>query len=89
MAESDEIATVTLREMASAGAISAVRLVAQSDGFALFVRYGLSEKVLKAKRGHVRRFKSLERAAMYVRKLGISRVEVDLTNWEPQQLSLY
>lgn len=88
MARADQIASSTLKELASAGAIASVRLVAQADGFALFIRYGLSEKILQAKRGHIRRFKSLERAVMFVKALGISRVEVDTAHWEPRQRSL-
>lgn len=86
--QKDTITSSTLKELASAGAIANVRLVAQTDGFAVFVRCALSEKVLQAKRGHIRRFKSLERAVLFVRALGLSRVEVDITNWEPHQRSL-
>jgi hypothetical protein len=85
---SNYLGSLTLREMASAGAITSVRLVGQADGFALFVRYGMIEKALQAKRGHIRRFKSLERAVAFVRKLGIARVEVDVTNWEPRVRTL-
>jgi len=88
MSTIETITSATLKEIASSGAVTSVRLVAQSDGFSLFVRYGLAERVLQAKRGHIRRFKSLERAAMYVRRQGISLVEVDLAHWEPHQKSL-
>lgn len=84
----DTITSSTLKELASAGAITSILLVAQTDGFAVVIKYGISEKMLQAKRGHIRRFKSLERAALFVRALGLSRVEVDLTNWEPHQRSL-
>lgn len=84
----DQLANSTLKELASAGAITGVRLVGQADGFALFARYGMTEKVLQAKRGHIRRFKSLERAVAFIRGLGIARVEVDVTNWEPRQRTL-
>ncbi len=88
VAEIELVGNPTLKELAAAGAISGIRLVGQSDGFALFVRYGMTEKVLQAKRGHIRRFKSLERAVGFVRALGIARVEVDVTNWAPRQRSL-
>lgn len=88
MTETGTITNSTLKELASSGAVTSIRLVAQTDGFALFIRYGLSEKILQAKRGHIRRFRSLERAVMFVRRFGISRVEVDVTNWEPRQRSL-
>jgi len=88
MEMSNTLNTATLREIAAAGAVSSVRLVAQSDGFAIYIRYGLAEKVLQAKRGHVRRFKSLDRAAAYVRELGIAQMEVDVSNWHQQQGSL-
>jgi hypothetical protein len=84
----DQLASPTLKELASAGAISGIRLVGQGDGFALYVRYGMIEKVLQAKRGHIRRFKSLERAVGFIRGLGIARMEVDVTNWEPRHKTL-
>lgn len=88
MALSDMISSSALRELASAGAITGVRLIAQADGFAIHVTCGLTERVLQAKRGHVRRFKSIERAVNFVRGLGLSRLEVDVTSWEPRQKSL-
>lgn len=88
MTQTGTLAIATLRELASVGAVTTIRLVAQTDGFAIFIRYGLSEKILQAKRGHIRRFKSLDRAALFVRDLGFSRIEVDVTNWEPSQRSL-
>lgn len=88
MSRTGTIATATLRELASTGAIANVRLVGEADGFALLVRCGLTEKALLAKRGHVRHFKSLESAVSFVRDLGLARVEVDLTRWERRQRSL-
>lgn len=88
MTQTGTLAIATLKELASAGAVTNVRLVAQADGFAIFIRYGMLEKVLQAKRGHIRRFKSLDRAAAFVRELGFTRVEIDISNWQPRQRSL-
>lgn len=78
------IATGALRELVEAGAIERARLVGEGRGFALSVHYGTTERVLQAKRGHVRQFKNLERAAGFLRALGFSRVEVELSAWKPR-----
>lgn len=82
------IAGATLKELATAGAINWICLVAYGNSFTLKVRLGMSEKLLKAKRGHVRRFKNLNSAASFVRELGISHMEVDVAQWTPRQKSL-
>jgi hypothetical protein len=88
MTQTSTLAIATLKELASAGAVTSIRLVAQADGFAIFIRYGQLEKVLQAKRGHIRRFKSLDRAVAFVRELGFARMEIDVSDWEPRQKTL-
>lgn len=88
MTRTDTLTVSTLKELASAGVVTNIRLVAQADGFAIYIQYGLLEKVLQAKRGHIRRFRSLDRAAAFVRALGLARMEIDVSNWEPRQRTL-
>ena len=85
MVGKNTITIATLRELVSAGAVSSVRLDAQAEGFAVLIRCGFSEKTLQARRGHIRLFKSLDRAVALLRDLGVARLEVDVSGWEPHQ----
>jgi hypothetical protein len=88
MTNADVISERTLREMASSGAISRVRFIGQGDSFSLVISCGMRDKALRAKRGHVREFKSLDSAARYVRSLGLSELEVNVSAWDPSQRTL-
>jgi hypothetical protein len=81
MTGAGSISSSTLRELISSGAGVEIKLIAESITFRILIRYGQTETTLHAKRGHIRTFKSLERAVMFIHKLGISQVSVDLTNW--------
>ncbi len=78
----DMINTPTLRALAEAGSIRSAQIVGVTGGFALVVKYGLIERKLEAKRGHLRLFRSLDTAAPYLRSLGITSFTVDTANWE-------
>ena len=84
----DLISTQTLKELCAAGAVRSASLVGAGNGFALVVRYGLSEKALQAKRGHVRVFRSLNSAARTLKGLGLSRAELDVSQWDEHQPDL-
>ena len=55
-------------------------------GFALLFRIGELEKTLVNSRGEVRRFASLNTAGTFLRDIGVSRFEVDMTRYEPGRL---
>ncbi|WP_049780743.1 hypothetical protein [Nitrosococcus halophilus] len=70
----------SLRVLAEAGAVEQIRIAGVPGGFAMVVRYGMSEKILRAQRGHARVFKSLDAAARFARKLGFSQCVLDLSS---------
>lgn len=80
MADLELITSTTLKELADAGSIRHAVVVADPDGYAITVKYGLTERVVQARRGHVRRFKTIDAAAKALKALGIVRVELDLSN---------
>lgn len=77
----DTIRESTLRELAAAGSVDRVRLQGQRGGFSIVLTCGAVERVLATVRGEVRLF-SLSSAALFIRDLGVSRFEVDVTNYE-------
>lgn len=80
------IKEATLRELVDAQSVRGARLVADGSGFAMVVRYGQAERALASTRGQVRLFASLNTAAEFLRRIGVSSFEVDATNYEPGRL---
>src|SRR5689334_21268100 len=75
-----------LRELIRATADVSALVFGQKQGFAVKVRLGSLERVLVTSRGSVRLFASLDTAGSFVRSVGISRFEVDMTAHEPGRL---
>jgi len=88
MTKTNTLTVTILKELVHAGVVSNIRLEAQGDGFAVYIRCGISEKALQAKRGHIRHFRSLDRAVAFLRNLGLTRMEIDVSRWETHQRSL-
>ncbi|KVE37261.1 MULTISPECIES: hypothetical protein [Burkholderia] len=80
MADRELITSTTLRELVDAGSIRHAVIVGEPQGFAIVVKYGLTERVVQARRGHVRRFKTIDAAAKTLHALGIVHAELDLSN---------
>lgn len=77
-----------LRGMLSVGASVDVTISAENDAFVVLIGAGLTQRALQAKRGHVRRFKSLDSAAHFLSRLGCRHAAIDLARWEPAQRSI-
>lgn len=78
----------SLREMVGVGAHVNVTITADQDSFVVLIGAGLTTCFLQAKRGHVRRFKTLDSVALYLRRLGCRHAVVDLDRWTPNQRSI-
>ena len=78
----------SLREMIGFGAKVDVTITAEQDCFVVIVGSGLTQRVLQAKRGHLRRFRTLDSAAQFLSKLGCRHAAIDMERWQPEQRSL-
>ena len=78
----------SLREMLGVGAQVDVTITAEHDSFVVLVGAGLTQRALQAKRGHIRRFKTLDSAAQFLNKLGCRHAAIDMARWEPAQRSI-
>ena len=67
----------TLRELAEAGAVREVQLVAEGSRWYVLIRSGMHDRVLLAERGHRREFSTVEVAIRLLRSVGLARVLVD------------
>jgi hypothetical protein len=76
----------TLRELIEANSIRSAYVVGQKGGFAVAFRYAMTERFLASTRGGIRIFSNLTTVATYLRKLGVSRFDVDTANYEPGRL---
>lgn len=86
MAE-DKISQTTLKTLVEADAIHSASVVGESSGFYIAVKYGETEKVLTARAGNVRFFRSMDTVVDYLRKtIGIGRFNVDMANYDPEQM---
>lgn len=73
----------TLRELITLGAVTKVQLVGCRGGFTLAAHHGDAARTLASTRGGVRQFASLNTAADFVRRLGLTIFEVDSGNYQP------
>jgi hypothetical protein len=85
MASEGFIKSESLREMFGVGASVEVIIAAEQDSFIVLVGAGFTRCAVQAKRGHVRRFKTLDSAAHFLNRLGCRHAEIDLDRWTPMQ----
>ncbi|MBK7080417.1 MAG: hypothetical protein IPH55_06560 [Betaproteobacteria bacterium] len=81
----DTIKEATLRELAEAQSIRSAIVLGRPGGYAISVRYGMTERALATSRGGLRLF-TLDAASRFLRELGLSRFEVDVSGYEPGRI---
>ncbi|WP_294253514.1 hypothetical protein [Propionivibrio sp.] len=68
----------TLSRLVEAGAVRGAHIVGQSGGWAVLVKYGMTERPLAVQRSRqVRLFKKFETLVGYLGEIGIARFDVD------------
>ena len=73
----------TLSRLVEAGVVKGAHIVGQSGGWAVVVKYGLTERPLAAQRTRqVRLFRRFETLVSYLKDMGIARYEVDAAGFE-------
>lgn len=77
----DTIREMTLRELVRSRSTTAISAVGQHGGFCVSVACGDRVQVLGSMRGLKRIFPNLTSLAVYLHRLGISRFEVDTTEY--------
>lgn len=83
----DKISQTTLITLVEADAIRSASVVGETSGFYIAVKCGETEKVLTARTGKVRFFRSMDTVVEYLRKtIGIGNFNVDMKNYDPEQM---
>lgn len=73
----------TLSKLVDAGAVRGAHIVGQHGGWAVVVKYGMTERSLAAQRSRqVRLFRRFETLVTYLRGIGIARFDVDAANFD-------
>ena len=86
----DTIDHNTLTKLVEAGAVRAAHVIGQSGGWGVMIRYGMLERPLAASRSkQLRTFKKLETLVAYLKDIGISRFDVDASQYDPATLKTY
>ena len=76
----------TLQRLVEAGAVRGADVIGQPGGWSVFIKYGMVERALAARRGSVRIFGKLETLVNYLKKIGISQFVVNAAGYDPQPL---
>ncbi len=84
--KSETIDHATFVRLVEAGAVRGVVVVGHRGGWGVVIQYGMTERVLAARRGAVRVFRKLETLVLYLKGLGIVKYPVDATLYDPEGL---
>ncbi|MDD5581365.1 MAG: hypothetical protein PHY16_19115 [Methylobacter sp.] len=80
----------TLTRLVQAGAVRGAHVIGQVGGWAVMIKYGILERPLSATRSKkIRTFKKLETLVAYLKEIGISRFDVDATQYDPTTVQTY
>lgn len=78
----------TLLALVDAGAVRRIRIVADGARFHVEVDTPAATVVVVTTKGAVKTWGSLDSSAKWVRALGIGRVQIELSKWQPDQRAL-
>jgi len=79
---------VTLSRLVEAGAVRGASVIGQPGGWGIVIQYGRTERALAAKRGAVRVFRKFETLVGYLKEIGVTRYQVDATQFDPVALKV-
>jgi len=84
--EAARVTEATLRELVLAGSLQQVTVIGDGPGFAVEVAYGAERRMLGTARGEIRLFAALNTVAEFLRGIGVSRFDVDVSHYSPGRL---
>ena len=82
----DTIDHNTLTHLVEAGVVRGADVIGQPGGWAIVIKYGMTERALAARRGTLRTFKKFETLVGYLKGIGIAEYRVDAANFDPVAL---
>jgi len=89
MSTSDKLNHSTLVHLVEAGAVSSATVIADDDKWMLNVLVGENTKTIIAKNSrNPRIWRKLDTVAKYIKGIGLSTFEIDVTHYDPSKKSL-
>lgn len=86
---SETIDHTTLSRLVEAGAVRGAHVVGQPGGWAVMVKYGMTERPLAAQRSRqVRVFRRFETLVSYLKDVGLSQFDVDAANYDRDSVTV-
>lgn len=83
MANMGTISHEVLEQLVEARAVRGAVVVGQAGGWGVVIQYGMTEKVLTARRGAARVFRKFETLVGYLRGMGITSYQVNAAGFDP------
>lgn len=77
----------TLTRLVEAGVVRGVDVIGHLGGWSIMVKYGMTERMLAARRGTVRSFRKFESLVAYLRPLGIVQMHVNAADRDPDAVA--
>ena len=77
-----------LRAFIEAGAIKKIEIMAEGSTVYVLVNAGGEAKPAHTVKGRLKTWSSIDTAAKWVRALGIGRMQLNVSKWQPEQRSI-
>lgn len=74
----------TLSHLVEAGAVRGADVVGEKGGWEIVIKYGMTQRALASRRGHVRVFKRFETLVSYLKSIGVVTYQVNAANYEAE-----
>tara|TARA_A100001011_G_C13529872_1_gene524122 strand:- start:109 stop:363 length:255 start_codon:yes stop_codon:yes gene_type:complete len=73
------------RALVEAGAVKKIKIIAEGSTIYVEAYTGSEIKTAETVNGKLKTWGTLDSAAKWVRSLGIGRMHIDITRWQPEQ----
>lgn len=77
-----------LRALVEAGAIKKVKVMAEGSTIFVEAHTGSDYQVAETLKGKLKTWSTLDSAVKWVRSLGVGQMQIDVSNWQPDQKKL-
>jgi hypothetical protein len=78
----------TLRALVDAGAVKKIQIIGSGSRFHVTAKTPTGEITAHTMKGSVKNWSTLDATAKWVRSLGIGKMELNVSKWQPKQRGL-
>ena len=77
-----------LKALVEAGAVKKIKIKAEASTIYIEAYTGSDPIPAKTVKGKLKTWRSIDSAAKWVRSLGVGRIQMDISKWQPEQKNL-